>query len=72
MPPSLVCNGIRSKGALHIPPSPSECLKCSKVPKMPKVNAGFPRCKIGHAKGEHLNFRSLKAHSIRQESTEYI
>jgi hypothetical protein len=38
---------------------PLECLKCSKVPKMPKVNVISNNLKIDLAKGEHLNFSSL-------------
>jgi hypothetical protein len=39
---------------------------------MPKVNEVFLSLKIGLAKGEHLNFRSLKANSIGQRIAEHI
>jgi hypothetical protein len=39
---------------------------------MPKVNEVFLSFKIGPAKGEHLNFRSLKTDSIGQDVAEYI
>jgi hypothetical protein len=40
-------------------------------PKMTKVNKIFPSFKIGLAKGEHLNFSSLKTHSIGQGIAEH-
>ena len=46
-----------------------KCLKCSKVPKMPKVNEIFVSLRIHLAKGEHLNFSSLKTHSIGKGKT---
>ena len=52
--PALICF---QEGFITL--SPLECIKCSEVTKMPKVNEIFVSSKIDLAEGEHLNFSSL-------------